>query len=750
MRLPKLSLIHWILLGFFLGILVGQFFGDLCSILAPISDAFIKIWQITILPSVVISLIVGIGNLDREDAGNIATKGALVLVIFWAIGIGMFFTLQLAFPNLEKAFFFSTQDLVGIDDFSIIDMFIPSNPFRALSEGLVPAIVIFCLSLGFALMVDKESKPILNSLNIFLAALTRITGALAKTFPIGVFVITAETTGTMTFEMLLELQVFLISLAASAILLSLVVLPLLVSCFTTFRYRDILFASSKPVLLGFSTGSEFITLPLIIEAVRKLFEEGDRNRIENGLEGGCKRSSDNEHINSYCEVLVPVAYTFPLLGALVPFLFILFVAWLYESPLDLSEQIKLIVVGIPSFFGSSKLSVETLLNLMHLPADAYNLYISTGIVRQCFVATLTCMSIFSFTTITIALLTNKCQLRWKRLISSVLFTLLLAFLMLGGLNVGFSHLLANTYQGSDLITNIELPLDSDGKRLDELVSTKVYLRSQDVPVPALQHSQFSDQWDDVKQIKNRGVLRVGYNSNCIPFVFFNGKGELVGYDVQMAYDLAGFINVSRIDFIPVTGDTIVDSLNRDVCDIVMSSVIVTSERLDEMTFTDTYMSVHMAFVIPDERKTEFLMLENVRKMNNLKIAVFNNTALVKVAPNLFPQAKIVLIDSFEDFFVEGKADALFTTAEEGYTMTLLYPFFDVAIFEPNDSFQIMYAYPVAKNSSDTFLMLLNYWLKMEVDSGKLDTKYDYWILGKDAEEAEPRWSVVRNVLHWVN
>ena len=115
---------------------------------------------------------------------------------------------------------------------------------------------------------------------------------------------------------------------------------------------------------------------------------------------------------------MPVAYTFPLLGAFVPFLFILFVAWLYMSPLDLSEQIKLIAVGIPSFFGSSKVTVESLLNLMHLPADAYNLYISSGILRQCFVATLTCMSIFSFTTISIALLTNKCQLQWKRAESS--------------------------------------------------------------------------------------------------------------------------------------------------------------------------------------------------------------------------------------------------------------------------------------------------------------------------------------------
>jgi hypothetical protein len=27
--------------------------------------------------------------------------------------------------------------------------------------------------------------------------------------------------------------------------------------------------------------------------------------------------------------------------------------------------------------------------------------------------------------------------------------------------------------------------------------------------------------------------------------------------------------------------------------------------------------------------------------------------------------------------------------------------------------------------------------------------YDYWILGKNAVPTPPRWSVIRNVLHWV-
>jgi hypothetical protein len=83
-------------------------------------------------------------------------------------------------------------------------------------------------------------------------------------------------------------------------------------------------------------------------------------------------------------------------------------------------------------------------------------------------------------------------------------------------------------------------------------------------------------------------------------------------------------------------------------------------------------------------------------------------------------------------------------------MTLKHPFYDVAMFELNDSYRVLYAYPVAKNSIETFFLLLNYWIKMERDYGELDSKYSYWILGKNPEENEARWSVVRNVLRWVN
>ena len=61
LHVPRLGLNAQIFLGFLIGIILGLFFGDLCSALDPAALAFIKIWQITIIPMVILSLITGIG-----------------------------------------------------------------------------------------------------------------------------------------------------------------------------------------------------------------------------------------------------------------------------------------------------------------------------------------------------------------------------------------------------------------------------------------------------------------------------------------------------------------------------------------------------------------------------------------------------------------------------------------------------------------------------------------------------------------
>ena len=45
---------------------------------------------------------------------------------------------------------------------------------------------------------------------------------------------------------------------------------------------------------------------------------------------------------------------------------------------------------------------------------------------------------------------------------------------------------------------------------------------------------------------------------------------------------------------------------------------------------------------------------------------------------------------------------------------------------------------------------LSNWLDIKRRDATLDRLYRYWVLGRDEGRREPRWSVIRNVLGWVD
>ena len=57
-------------------------------------------------------------------------------------------------------------------------------------------------------------------------------------------------------------------------------------------------------------------------------------------------------------------------------------------------------------------------------------------------------------------------------------------------------------------------------------------------------------------------------------------------------------------------------------------------------------------------------------------------------------------------------------------------------------------YPVSGHDP-TFVTFLDRWLELKRRDGTVQELYDYWILGRNAQPRQPRWSVVRNVLGWV-
>ena len=183
-----------------------------------------------------------------------------------------------------------------------------------------------------------------------------------------------------------------------------------------------------------------------------------------------------EKIESYSEILVPIAFSFPRVGEFVPFLFILFVAWFYGNTFGAEEQLKLAAIGIPSLFGGTEslISIHFPLKSTHLPADAYDLYITMGIFRSSVATALACMALFSFTVISMALILRLCKFHLRKIVLTSAFMVCIFAIIVFGLKLGFVHIVQDSYHGNEIISVMELSRTADGKLPSDLVQTTVY------------------------------------------------------------------------------------------------------------------------------------------------------------------------------------------------------------------------------------------------------------------------------------
>lgn len=133
--------------------------------------------------------------------------------------------------------------------------------------------------------------------------------------------------------------------------------------------------------------------------------------------------------------------------------------------------------------------------------------------------------------------------------------------------------------------------------------------------------------------------------------------------------------------------------------------------------------------------------------------------LTESAPNIpgfdvflkehLPHAELVPFDSPRNLFRETAepVDAILLTAERGSAWSLLHPELSVAVPQPNPP-RLPLAYAIAARD-ESLKELVDIWLEVKTRDGTLREVYDYWILGRESERRAPRWSVLRNVLHWV-
>jgi Na+/H+-dicarboxylate symporter len=374
MKFPSLN--TQILLGAVLGILIGLALVSVgkdsaitqTSLYAAnlVGTFFIDLLKMVLIPLVFTSITVGVANLQAHKQIHrvwISTLSFFVFSMSVAIVVGLMANaifetgkgLHLEMFQNAMANFAAKQQTPS-DFFTRFLHGLFMNPFAALAQGDVLAVLIFALFLGVALVIGGERyKNILVLLQEFLELVMQMVRWIMMIAPFGIMALLIKLMVTQDLALLGTLGKFAAVVSGSLLFHGVVLLPLilyLVTGMTPWRFWR---GAREALVTAFATSSSSATLPITLRCVEH-----------------------NLHVRKeIAQFVIPLGATINMDGtALYEATAALFVANLVGIDLDLTQQLIVFftamfaAIGAPGIPSAGMVTMVMVLQSVGLPAEA--------------------------------------------------------------------------------------------------------------------------------------------------------------------------------------------------------------------------------------------------------------------------------------------------------------------------------------------------------------------------------------------
>ena len=230
--------------------------------------------------------------------------------------------------------------------------------------------------------------------------------------------------------------------------------------------------------------------------------------------------------------------------------------------------------------------------------------------------------------------------------------------------------------------------------------------------------------DLLDAIRQRGELRIGL-SIFPPWTMRNQEGELIGFEIDIAKQLAKDLDVKTV-FVPNSWNSIIADLLDERYDIIISGMSVTPMRALQVEFSDFY-----GF-------SEFNVLASRAKAGDFKTIVdFNKPAVTlgvraggtaaEIAKRHFPNATLTTFDSDTELFQavhKGEIHGAVAASPrpeldaQRYAEQVLIPIKE-PLAQRGEAFAI-------RKDNQRLLNFLNAWIGYHTLDGFLSRRRDYW------------------------
>lgn len=163
------------------------------------------------------------------------------------------------------------------------------------------------------------------------------------------------------------------------------------------------------------------------------------------------------------------------------------------------------------------------------------------------------------------------------------------------------------------------------------------------------------------EVLAKGKVVVGVTSESPPFGFVDEKGELVGFDIDIAKLIAkslfGSADPKHIEFVKQSSAARWENVNSGKVDFGIHVATILPDRVARVAFTQGYIDSSIVVIVKADSK--FKTFEDLNK-SDVATAILSTPIQAARAKQFFPNAKVTTLDSIGAQFTAvkgGRADA---------------------------------------------------------------------------------------------
>lgn len=163
----------------------------------------------------------------------------------------------------------------------------------------------------------------------------------------------------------------------------------------------------------------------------------------------------------------------------------------------------------------------------------------------------------------------------------------------------------------------------------------------------------TEDQDLLAKVKEEGVLTVGTEGTYPPFTFHDDKGELTGFDVEIAKEVAERLGVEAV-FMETAWDAMFAGLDSKRFDMIANQVGIRPDRQEKYDFSNGYIT-SAAVLIVNEKNEEIKAFEDINGKKSAQSMTSNYADIAKSFG-----AEIVGVEGFNqaiELLTSNRADA---------------------------------------------------------------------------------------------